>query len=54
MTSSLSIVENGLVMWEHDEIVRRKSGSQPTSAPDQKEAKEFIGFVGEYEEISCV
>ena len=26
MTSSLSVVENGLVSWEHDEIVRSKLG----------------------------
>ena len=42
MTSSLSVVENGLVWSEHDEIVRRKSGRQPTSIPDQKEAKVLL------------
>ena len=42
VTSSLSVVENGLVSSEHDEIVRRKSGRQPTSAPDQKEAKVLL------------
>ena len=39
VTSSLSLVENGMVSSEHDEIARRKSGRQPTSTPDQKEAK---------------
>ena len=42
VTSSLSVVENGLVSSEHDKIVRRKSGRQPTSAPDQKEAKVLL------------
>ena len=41
VTSSLSVVENGLVSSEHNKIVRRKSGRQPTSAPDQKEAKGY-------------
>ena len=39
VTNSLSVVENGLMLSEHDEIVRRKFDRQPTSAPDQKEAK---------------
>ena len=30
VTSSLSVVENGVVSSEHEEIVRRKSGRQPT------------------------
>ena len=42
VTSSLSDVEKGLVWPEHDEIVRRKSGRQPISAPDQKEAKVLL------------
>ena len=42
VTSSLSVVENGLVSSEHDEIVRSKSGRLPTSAPDQKEAKVLL------------
>ena len=41
MTSSLSVVENGLVSSEHNKIIRRKSGRQPTSAPDQKETKGY-------------
>ena len=53
VTSSLSVVENGLVSSEHDEIVRSKSGRYFSSAPDQKKLRCF-GFVGEYEEISCV
>ena len=40
--SSLSVVGNGLVSSEHDEIVRRKLGRQPTSAPDQKEVKVLL------------
>ena len=51
--SSLSVVENRFVSSEHDKIVRRKSGRQPTSAPDQKEAKVLFGFAGEYEETCC-
>ena len=42
VTSSLSVVENGLVSSEHDEIVRSKSGRYSTSAPDQKEAKVLL------------
>ena len=42
VTSSLSVVENGLVSLEHDEIVRSKLGRQPTSAPDQKEVKVLL------------
>ena len=42
VTSSLSVVENGLVSAEHDEIVRCQSGRQPTSALDQKEAKVLL------------
>ena len=42
MTSSLSVVENGLVSSEHDEIVRSKLGRFSTSAPDQKEAKVLL------------
>ena len=42
MTSSLSVVENGLVSSEYDEIVRSKSGRYSTSSPDQKEAKVFL------------
>ena len=40
--SSLSVVENGLVSSSDDEIVRCKSGRQPTSAPDQKEVKVLL------------
>ena len=40
--SALSVVENGVVSSEHDEIVRRKSARQPTSTPDQKEAKVLL------------
>ena len=42
VTSSLSVVEDGLVTSEYDEIVRSKSGSYFTSAPDQKEAKVLL------------
>ena len=42
VTSSLSVVENGLVSSEHDKIVRCKSWRQPTCAPDQKEAKVLL------------
>ena len=38
VTSSLSVVENKLVLSEHNEIVRHKSGRQLTSPPDQEEA----------------
>ena len=34
VTSSFSVVENGLVPLGHDEIVRHKLGRQPTSATD--------------------
>ena len=36
VTSSFSVVENGLVLSEHDEIVRSKSRRYSSSAPDQK------------------
>ena len=39
VTSSLSVVKNGLVSSEYDEIVRSKSGRYSSSAPVQKEAK---------------
>ena len=39
VTSSLSVVEDGLVSSEYDEIVRSKSGRYSSSAPVQKEAK---------------
>ena len=42
LTSSLSVVENGLVSSEHDEIVRSKSGRYSSSAQDQKEAKVLL------------
>ena len=42
VTRSLSVVENVLVSFEHNEIVRRKPGRQPTSTPDQKEAKVLL------------
>ena len=42
MTRSLSVVENGLVSSEHDEIVRSKSGRHFSSAPVQKEAKVLL------------
>ena len=42
VTSFLSVFEQGLVSSEHDKIVKRKSGRQPTSTPDQKEAKVFL------------
>ena len=35
VTSSLSVVEDGLVSSEHDEIVRSKSGRYSSSAPVQ-------------------
>ena len=40
--SSLSVVKNGLVSSEHDEIVRSKSGRYSSSTPDQKEAKVLL------------
>ena len=42
MTSSLSVVENGLVSSEHDEIVRSKSGRYSSSTPVQKEEKVLL------------
>ena len=42
VTSSLSVVENGLVSLEHDEIVRSKSGRYFSSAPVQKDAKVLL------------
>ena len=42
MTSSLSVVENGLVSSEHDEIVRSKLERYSSSAPVQKEAKVLL------------
>ena len=45
VTSSLSVVEDGLVLSEYDEIVRSKSGRYFTSAPDQKEAKRLLALL---------
>ena len=42
VTSSLSVVENGLVSSEHYEIVRSKLERYSTYAPDQKEAKVLL------------
>ena len=42
VTSSLSVVENGLVSSEHDEIVRSKSERYSSTAPVQKEAKVLL------------
>ena len=42
VTCSLSVVENGLVSSEHDEIVRSKSGRYSSSAPVQKEANVLL------------
>ena len=42
VTSSLSVVENGLVLWEHDEIVRSKSRRYSSSTPVLKEAKVLL------------
>ena len=42
MTSSLSVVENGLVSLEHDGIVGSKSRRYSSSAPDQKTAKVLL------------
>ena len=42
VVSSLSVVENGLVSLEDDEIIRRKLGRQLTSVPYQKEAKVLL------------
>ena len=39
VTSSLSVVENGLVSSEHDQIVRSKSGRYFSSTPDQKKLR---------------
>ena len=42
VTSSWSVVENGLVSSEHDEIVRSESGRYSSSAPVRKEAKVLL------------
>ena len=42
VTRSLSVVESGLVLLEHDEIVRSKSGRYFSFAPVQKEAKVLL------------
>ena len=42
VTSSLSVVENGLVSSEYDEIVRSKSGRYSSSTPVQKESKVLL------------
>ena len=41
VTSSFSLVEDGLVSSEYDEIVRSKSGRYFSSAPDQKKLRCF-------------
>ena len=45
VTSSLSVVENGLVSSEHDKICRSKSGRYSSSAPVQKEAKVVLALL---------
>ena len=42
VTSSLSVVENGLVSSEYDEIVRSKSGRYSSSTPVRKESKVLL------------
>ena len=42
MTSSLSVVKDGLLSSEHDEIVRRKSGREPYSTPDLRITKTLL------------
>ena len=42
VTSSFSVVENGLVSSEHDKIVRSKLGRYSTSATDQKKGKVLL------------
>ena len=42
MTRSLSVVENGLLSSEQDEIVWSKSGRYFSSAPVQKEGKVIL------------
>ena len=42
VTGSLSVVEDGLVSSEYDEIVRSKMGRYSSSAPDQNEAKVLL------------
>ena len=44
VTSSLSVVENGLVSSEHAEIVRSKLERYTSSTPIQKEAKVLLAF----------
>ena len=39
VTSSLSVVENGLVSSKHNKVVRSKSGRYSSSALVQKDAK---------------
>ena len=45
VTSSLSVVENGLMSSEYDEIVRSESGRYSSSAPDQMEAKVLLALL---------
>ena len=45
VTSSFSVVEDGLVLLEHDEIVRSKSGRYSSFAPVQKEAKVLLALL---------
>ena len=45
VTSSLSVVENGLMSSEHDEIFSSKMGSNLSLAPDQKDAKVLLALL---------
>ena len=52
--SSLSVVENGLVLSEHDEIVWSKFGKVVFFRTRPEGSEGVIGFIGEYEEIRCI
>ena len=42
VTNSLSVVKDGWLSSEHDEIVRRTSGREPSSTPDWRETKTLL------------
>ena len=54
VTSSLSVVENGFLSSEHDEIARRKSGRYSSSAPVQKKAKVLLASLENMKKKLCL
>ena len=50
VTSSMPVVENGLVSSKHDEIINCKLGRHPSSTPDKKAARLLLENMTKYTE----